>query len=79
MALFKNGDTKEFLLVRNFNMNLAAPGMLETAAKVKYHHTLVSEEEFRQFDLLSADVEFTNLLTVEAIISGLGAYFFPVN
>ena len=31
------------------------------------------------FGLLYADVKITNPLTVEAIILGLGAYFFPVN
>ena len=35
MYLFENGDPEVFLLlVRNFNMNLAASGTLETGAKV---------------------------------------------
>ena len=34
MSLFEKGDPGEFLLlVRNFNMNLAASGMLEAGAK----------------------------------------------
>ena len=60
-------------------MTLEGSGMLETAAKVQYLHTLVWGESLRQLDTLSADVESTNPLTVEAIILGLCAYFPPVN
>ena len=80
MAPFDNGDPEEFLLlIRNFNMNIAASGTLETAAKVQYLHTLLRGEALRKFDLMSADVESTNPLTVEAIILGLGTCFFTVN
>ena len=60
-------------------MTLAASGMLETAAKVQYLCTLVIGEEFRQFKFLSAHVESRNHITVEAIMLGLSASFFPVN
>ena len=54
-------------------------GTLETSAKVQYLHTLVRGEELCQFDSLYADVEGTKLLTVEAIILGLGVYSSTVN
>ena len=54
MSLFENGDPEEFFL-RNFNMTLAASGMLEAGANVRCLCTLVCEEVLRQFDLLSVD------------------------
>ena len=43
MALFDNGNPKEFLLfVINFNIALAASGMLATGAKSQYLHNLVN-------------------------------------
>ena len=57
MSLFDNGKPEDFLLfVCNFNMNLAASGMLEADAKFQYLCTLVYGEALRQFDSLSADV-----------------------
>ena len=48
--LFDKGDLEELLLlVRNFNMTLAASGTLETGAKVQYICTLVRGEALRQF------------------------------
>ena len=71
MALYKNGKSEEFFLfVCNFNMTLAASGMLETAAKVQYLCTLSNGDELCQFDSLSADMEGTNPLRTEAIIGG---------
>ena len=53
--------------------------MLETSVKVQYLCTLVRGEALRQFDALSDDVESGTPLIVEAVILGLGSYFFPVN
>ena len=53
-------------------MNPKAEGTLETAVKVQCICTLVHGEVLRQFDLLSADVESANSLTVDFIILGLG-------
>ena len=65
-ALSEYGEPEEFqLFVWNFNMTLAASGKLEMDAKVQYIRTLVHGESLRQFDLLSADVEGENPLTVE--------------
>ena len=42
MSLFDHGDPEELLLfVRNFQMTIAATGMLETEEKVQYLCTLV--------------------------------------
>ena len=60
-------------------MNPKAEGTLETAVKVQCICTLVHGEVLRQFDLLSADVESANSLTVDFIILGLGSYYFSVN
>ena len=80
MDFFDNGESEEFLLlVRNFNMTLAASGMLGTEAKVKCLCMLVRVEVLCQFDLLSDHMEGTNPLTSENIILGLAAYFPPVN
>ena len=74
IALFENGDTEDFLLfVRKPNTTIEASGMLGMAAKVPYICMLICGEAFRQFYLLSADVEGTNPLTVETIILGFGA------
>ena len=67
------------LFVSNFNMTLAASGMLEAGAKYQYLCTIVREEVLFQFDLLSADVEVTENLNVDYIIRGLSQYFPHVN
>ena len=78
--LFINDDWEELLLfVKNFNMNIATSVILGTDVKVQYLRTLFCGEALRQFDLLSADVEGINPLTVETIILGLAPYYFPVN
>ena len=42
MSLFDNGETEEILFfVCNFNMTLAASGMLEAGTKNQYLRTLV--------------------------------------
>ena len=57
MSLFDHGNPEEFLLfVRNFEMTLAATGMLEMKAKVHYLRMLVRGGALRQFDLLSTYV-----------------------
>ena len=60
-------------------MTIEESGTLETAANDQYPRTLVRGEALRQFDSVSSDVEITNPLIVEAIVLGLGAYFFPIN
>ena len=80
MALFENVDPKEFFLfVQNFNMTLAASGTLATGAKIQHFHPLVHGEALCQFDLLFSDMEGTNPLTMENIITGLALYFSPVS
>ena len=50
-SLFGNGKPYEFLLfVRNFNTNLAASGMLEAGAIIRYLRTLFHREALHQFD-----------------------------
>ena len=62
MSLFDNGNPEEsLLLLHNFNMNLAATGMLETVTKIQYLRTLVCGEALHQFDLL----EMTETLNTE--------------
>ena len=63
---------KRFFFIRNFNITIKDSGTLELAAKAQYIYSLVCGEVLHQFDLMSADVESTNPLTVESIISGLG-------
>ena len=42
MSLFDHGDPEEFMLfVRNFNMPLAATGMLDMDSNIQYPRTLV--------------------------------------
>ena len=66
MSLFENGKLKDFLLfVRNFNMTLAASGMLEMGAKIQYLRTLVRGEVLNHFDSLSSDMESTETITLE--------------
>ena len=80
MSLFGNGKQEEFLLfMRNFNMNLAASGAMDTGTKIKYLRTLVRGEALRQFDSLSADVKSTEKVNTKYIIKGLALYFPPVN
>ena len=80
MDLFDNGDPEELLfLVRNFNINLVAPGTLEMGAKNQYLLTLLLGEALCQFDLLSTDMIGAYALNVEAIILELSFYFTPVN
>ena len=72
MFLFENGEPEDFLLfVHNFNITHASSGTLEVGVKVQYLRPLVCGYALRQVDLLSADVESTNLLTLENIIKGL--------
>ena len=78
-SLFNNGDSEEFFFVRNFRITIKSSGTLDMDAKVQYFSTLIHVKSFHQFDNLSSVVKSTNPLTVEAIILGLGAYFFPVN
>ena len=71
MSLFDNGKPEEFLLfVRNFNMTLAASGMLEAGAKYQYLRTLVRGEALRQFHSLSSGLEGTGTLNIDYIIRG---------
>ena len=80
MFLFENGELEDFLLfVHNFNIILAASGMLEVGVKVQNLRPLVRGYALRQVDLLTADVESTNLLTLVNIIKGMVRYLFPVN
>ena len=80
ISLFNNGKPEGFLLsVRNFNMTLAASGILDAGTKCQYHRTLDCGEVLRQFDSLYADPESTETLNVDYIIRGLAQYFFPVN
>ena len=69
MSLFENGDLEEFLFfVCNFNMTLAASGMLKADAKFQYLCTIVHGEALRRFGSLSDDVEITETLDVDYII-----------
>ena len=60
-------------------MTLEASGTLQTVSNIQYLCTLVRRESLHQSDTLSSDVEHSTPLTLEAIIFGLGIYFFPVN
>ena len=54
---FDHDNPEEFLLlIRNFNMNIAAIGTLETDAKIQYLCMIVRGESLRQFELLSAEI-----------------------
>ena len=53
--------------------------MLEIEAKIQHLCTLVREEAFRWFDMLSADVENIENLSVDYYIKGLASYFSLVN
>ena len=78
-VLFNNGYQEEFLFyVSNFNITPAASGMLGNYMKVQYLCTLVHGESLHQFDSISSDMEGTNHLTVETILSMFVVYFFPV-
>ena len=80
MALFVNRNMKEFLLfVRNFQMNIKAPGTLATGAKIQYLCMLVRGKALRKLDTLSVEVGSTTSEHLKSIILGLGAYFTPVN
>ena len=69
MSLFDHGNREEFLLfILNFNITLATTGTLDMDAQIQYLLTLVRGEAFRQFDLLSADVENTETLNVDFIL-----------
>ena len=79
-SLLYHCEQEEFLLlVRNFNMTLAATGMLEMDSKIQYLCTLVHGEALRQFELLSADIKNTETLNLDCYIKGLALYFTPVN
>ena len=57
MSLFDNVNSEGFLFfVCNFNMTLAASGMLEAGAKYQYLRTISRVEALHQFDLLSDDI-----------------------
>ena len=81
MSLFDHGEPEELLLfVRNFQMNLADMGTLETEVKFWYLCMLVRGEALRQFDLLSADVEnIDTFLIMNDLLKGLVCYFPPLN
>ena len=81
ISLFDHGEPEDFLLFfRNFQINLAATGTLETEDKVQYLRKLVRGEALRQFDLLYADVKNTETpLGVDDLLKGLAWYFPPVN
>ena len=75
--MFDNGKTEEFLLfVCNFKTTREESVTLGAGAKIRYLCTLVSGEVLRTFDVFSADVEGDTPVTLEAIILGLGTYFF---
>ena len=68
MALFDNSEPEELLLfMKNLNMTLAASWTLATGTKIQYFNTLVCGKLLCNFDLLSADVEGTNPLTVKPL------------
>ena len=76
IALFYNVNIEDFLFfIFNFNMTLAATGMLNKDAKMQYLCTLLCGEALHQVDLLYADVENTEILNVEYYIKGLALYF----
>ena len=53
ISLFDHGELGEFLLfIQNFNMTLAATGILDIDAKIYDIHMLVHGEALRQFDML---------------------------
>ena len=71
---------KSFLLfVCKFKINLAESGTLDMGVNIQYLCTLAHGEALHKFELLSADVENTETLTLSYIIKGLALYFFPVN
>ena len=71
MSLFDNGEPEKFLLfVRNFNMTFAASGTLEAVAKYWYLWTIVCGEALHEFEF-SADIESTETLNIDCIITGL--------
>ena len=63
------------MFVCNFDMTLAASGILEAGAKYQYIRNLVRVEALSQFDSLSDDVESAEILNVHYIIRGLAQYF----
>ena len=77
MSLIGHGDPEEFLLfIRNFNMTLAATGMLYMDVKIYYLRMLVPGEALRKFYLFSADVENIETLNVDYYNKGLALFFF---
>ena len=57
ISLFYHVNQEEFMLfVLNYNMTLAATGMLEMDAKIQYLRTLVHGEALSQFEFFSAYV-----------------------
>ena len=72
MCLFDNFKPEEFLLLFcNFNMTLAASGILEAGVKYQYLCNLLRGEALRQFEVFSDDVESTQTLNFDDIIKGL--------
>ena len=77
MALFDNGDPEEFLLfIHNFNMTLAASGMLESVSKIQYLRTLLHGETLHQFETFYDEVGSDIPEKLKYIVLGLGTYFF---
>ena len=79
VPLFDHGKPEQFLLfVRNFQMNLASTGTLDTEEKVQHLCVIVCGEALRQVYLLSDDVENADTsLTVDDLLKGL-AWHFPL-
>ena len=76
MSVYDHVKPEEFLLfMRNFNMNIAAIGTLQTDEKIQYLHTLLQGEELDQFDLLYSDQENIETLNVDFYIRSLALYF----
>ena len=78
MTLFGNGEMEDLLFVRNFNMTLKASGTLQSGANIQYLCMIFFGGALCKCDMLSSDSESSTPLTLEAIILGLGMYFFPV-
>ena len=77
-SLFDHVALEKFLLiVQNFQISLAATGMLEMEAKIQYLCTLLCGEALCQFDLVSADAKnIKTLLDVDYLLKGLAWVFF---
>ena len=67
------------LFIYNLGITLESSVSLKDGTKAQYLRMLVHGESLRQFDVLSSDLEGVTPVTLEYIILGLGAYFFPIN